>query len=282
MSTGPEIDREGLAALQALVRGLMAEFDRALGVLQIPYHLAYGTAIGAVRDADLIPWDVDADVWVEHRHYRRLLAELPAVLGDDFELVAPENTPGYEYLFPRLAYRRIHHVLIRLDVFPLDPAWRRPWSRRVYTRLMRALDRAYFVKQADLAERRHYSARKRMLTTALRTLLAPVPAAALRGVFRRLQASGSRDHLVNSCGAYGARETFRAAWFDGEQRYRVGSMSLPVPREVEAVLGQLYGDFMTPVSAEQQERELVAATDFCVAPLRAQGVLAGPNEEGSR
>ncbi len=47
-----------------------------LNDLQIPYHVAYGTLLGLVRDGDLIPWDIEVDVMI-HRddvdRFRRTL-----------------------------------------------------------------------------------------------------------------------------------------------------------------------------------------------------------------
>ena len=116
------VDREGLAGVHGLVRRLLGELDRVATAHDVPFHLAYGTAIGAARDGDLIPWDVDADVWVRREHYARLVDVLAGALGPEFELLTPETHPDYEYLFPRLVLRGIHHVYVRVDVFPLDPA----------------------------------------------------------------------------------------------------------------------------------------------------------------
>ncbi|MDP2775044.1 MAG: LicD family protein [Nocardioides sp.] len=270
------VDREGLAGVHDLVRRLLGELDRVATLHAVPFYLAYGTAIGAARDADLIPWDVDADVWVRREHYTQLVEVLGSALGPDFELLTPETHPDYEYLFPRLVLRGVHHVYVRVDVFPLDPAPRTAAGRTAYLRLMRLLDRAHFVKHADTAVRLHYSPAKRLLTRALRLALLPVPAGLLRRVFRRLQAAGDPAVLVNSCGSYGEREFFDAAWFADTVRLPVHGVLLPAPVGFDALLTHLYGDWRTPVPPAQQQRELEAATSSFVEPLRAQGLLPGP------
>ncbi len=272
------VDGEGLAGVHGLVRRLLVELDRVATAHAVPFYLAYGTAIGAARDGDLIPWDVDADVWVRHEHYPRLLGVLAGALGPDFELLAPETHADYEYLFPRLVLRGVHHVYVRVDVFPLDPAPRSAAGRTAYLRVMRVLDRAYFVKRADIGIRLHYSPRKRLLTGALRAALLPVPAGLLRRIFRRLQAAGDPAVLVNSCGSYGQREFFDAAWFDDVARLPVHGVALPAPAGYDALLTHLYGDWRTPVPPAQQERELVAATSSFVEPMRAAVLLPGPEE----
>jgi lipopolysaccharide cholinephosphotransferase len=271
----------GLAEVHVLVRRLLAELDRVAGEVGMPYFLAYGTLLGAARSGDLIPWDVDADVWVHHDHAATMRRELPARLGSDFELLTAETHADYEYLFPRLVLRGIHHVHVRVDLFPLDPAPRTRAVRRIYPRLMHALDRVHFVKRADTGIRLHYSPGKALLTRLLRLAVAPLPASVLQRFFRWLQGRGRRDVLVNSCGSYGEREVVDAAWFARTERMTLGDLSLPVPAGHDALLTQLYGDYRTPVSPEQQRRELAAATTSFVEPLRAAGHLpARPAGQG--
>ena len=74
-TTDAPVDRAGVAAIQAKVRELLVELDRVTTAADVPVFLAYGSAIGAVRDGDLIPWDVDADVWLPHESRRRFLDE---------------------------------------------------------------------------------------------------------------------------------------------------------------------------------------------------------------
>ena len=127
MSVNAPVDQAGVAAIQVKVRELLVELDRVTTAAGVPVFLAYGSAIGAVRDGDLIPWDVDADVWLPNEHYAVLLEQAAPLLGPEFELLTAETHDDYEYLFPRLVFRDIHHVYVRVDVFPLDPA---PGSRR--------------------------------------------------------------------------------------------------------------------------------------------------------
>jgi len=269
------VDQAGVAAIQDLVRGLLVELDRVATLAGIPYALAYGTAIGAVRDGDLIPWDVDADVWLPHEHYARFVEQAAALLGPDYELLTAETHDDYEYLFPRLVLRSVHHVFVRVDVFPLDPA---PRSRRLaaaYVAGMHLLAQVFFVKRARTDIREHYSARKRVLTRLLRGLASPLPDRVLLRAFRWLQGWGRPDSalVANSCGSYGAREVFERSWFAGRTTYAVDGRDLPLPAEADAVLTQVYGDYRTPVDAQRQHEELVHATATFVRPLQEQGVI---------
>ena len=266
-----------LEELQHHVRRLLAELDRVATAAGIPYHLAYGTALGAVREGDLIAWDPDADVWVASEHHPRLVAACSELLGPDFELLTAETHPDYEYLFPRLALRGTHHVLLSLDVFPLDHAPASARGRRLHLALARLLAQVLFVKRADTAVRVHYSRRKRWLTRALRVLAAPLPARVVVRVFRRLQRRRPTGWLVNSCGSYGTREVVDASWFEAAVATPLG----PVPAGYGALLTSLYGDWQTPPDAGRRDREVAHALATYVAPLRRPGALLDPARDRS-
>ena len=277
------VDRAGVAAIQDKVRQLLVELDRVTTQAGVPVFLAYGSAIGAVRDGDLIPWDVDADVWLPHEHYAAFVEDAVPLLGPDYELLTAETHDDYEYLFPRLVFRDIHHVYVRVDVFPLDPA---PGGRRraaAYVKGMHLLDRLFFVKRARTDVRAHYSPAKRLVTRALRVASAPLPSGVLLRIFRRLQAMGdpASTYVANSCGSYGPREVFERAWFAEATTEQVFGHPLPLPASYDAVLAQVYGDYLTPVSADRQHDELVHATATFVEPMRAQGLLPSGAEEAS-
>jgi lipopolysaccharide cholinephosphotransferase len=279
------VDLAGMAALQVQVRRLLEEFDRLATEAGLPYFLAYGTALGAVRDGELIAWDPDADVWLPREHYARLVHEIGPRVSGDLELVAPETHPGYEYLFPRLTVRGADHVLLSLDIFPLDPAPAGRWARVAYSRTARLIAQVVFVKRADTSVRAHYTPQKRLLTRLLRALAAPVSARLLVALFRRLQglnAGRGSGVLVNSCGAYGSREFFEEAWFADAVRRPLGEHSYPVPAGFDELLTRLYGDYRTPVSGDRRQRELEHATATFVRPLQGPGGLLHRAHERGR
>ena len=64
---GSKLRRYQLHLLDTLV-----EFDGFCKKHDIQYYLAYGTLLGAIRHKGFIPWDDDADLWMDRENYEKL------------------------------------------------------------------------------------------------------------------------------------------------------------------------------------------------------------------
>lgn len=276
-------DREGLEWLQARVADLLAELRRISDASGFRYYLAYGTAIGALREHDLIAWDPDADVLIPRDDYAKALDSLESELAPDFELLRP-GQEGYENLFARLAMRGVDHKIIRVDLFQLCPAPRTRIGRTLFTTAQRTLSRGYMLKRVELERKTHYKIVKRTVAVAIRLLLAPVPAGFLERVFSRMadrRVSREGGLLTNPSGAYGRREYFRASWFDGQITGRIREVDHPVPVGADPWLRQLYGDYLTPVPPDEVASAFAFAAEHYVRPLRELGLLESQVRAGA-
>lgn len=144
---------EELRQLHAVQLGLLQEFDRVCRRLGIPYQIAAGTLLGAVRHGGFIPWDDDIDVILQRADYRRLLRQAPALLGPECFLQSRRSDPAYDRHHAKLrrhgsVFRELQapdgaHAGIFIDIFPFDPVapharfWR--WRCRLLCRLIAAL-----------------------------------------------------------------------------------------------------------------------------------------------
>lgn len=141
-------DPHDLERLHGELYGILAEIIRVCKVLNIPYFLQGGSAIGAFYNNGIVPWDDDIDVGMIRSDYNRFLLEAPAVLGKEYFLEwfgTEKNTPFYfakvkknGTVFIEHMYRNldIHHGIF-VDIFPYDripdsPFWEK--LHRTYSR----------------------------------------------------------------------------------------------------------------------------------------------------
>jgi lipopolysaccharide cholinephosphotransferase len=267
----------GISRVHDLLMRILLELDATTKAAGVSYYLAYGTAIGALRHRDFIPWDIDADVFIWSHEYERLIEALRARLPEDVTLYTPEDGSGYEYLFARLGVRGVDHTRVHVDLFPLEPAPASRWKQRVYSVGTRLCCQMYLVKQMPTASRTHYTRRKRLVTRLGKLVLRPAPSWVLHrafGAFTRWFAVRSAGEVVaSSCGSYGLREFFRRSWFDAAVPTRFRGRELQVPSGSKELLEWVYGDFMTPVPDSVREREVEFIEHHFVGPLRSHGIV---------
>jgi len=126
----PEVEFD-LRQLQLTELEALCELRRVCQLLELPFYLVGGTALGAVRHQGFIPWDDDIDIGLLRPDYDRLLREAPALLGERFFLQTNRSDPEYYLGYAKLrindtlyvqrnfADRKMHHGVF-VDIFPLD------------------------------------------------------------------------------------------------------------------------------------------------------------------
>ncbi len=65
-------DGSKLREYQLHLLDVLKEFDSLCKQHDIQYFLGYGTLLGAVRHGGFIPWDDDADIWMDRENYQKL------------------------------------------------------------------------------------------------------------------------------------------------------------------------------------------------------------------
>ena len=95
----------------------------------LTYFLAYGSAIGVARHQGFIPWDDDIDVIMPRPDYERFIQICQQRDMGKYEIVTPQNTPGYYLPFIKLCdktttlwEKRHYHCVfgMYIDIFVID------------------------------------------------------------------------------------------------------------------------------------------------------------------
>lgn len=244
-------DPDALKAGHALELEILTDFDRICTEEGIGYFLAYGTMLGAVRHHGFIPWDLDVDVMVTVEEYPRLMAALRKGLDPArWTLHWHEYDPEYDQLLARIGASGVSLLQARFDIFPIAGAPANPVLARLMQLLAHANYRAFFFKQVNIAV--NYADRPRLarLARPIKVLLAPFPASVFIRIQRWLSSAVPLDRarwVHNICGSYGARERFPREWLDEVELLPFVGLRLPAPKQWDAYLRQMYGDYLVPL-----------------------------------
>lgn len=244
-------DRETLDKLQQEEMGILAELDRICTEYGIPYYLAAGSCLGAIRHAGMIPWDDDIDLFLHREDYERLLAVLPEALSSAYFLQTMDTDPEYMYPFAKIrkndtsfvqeALRDIpmHHG-IYIDLFPVDGAPQGGMARQRHRFWL------FFYKRVSIGH--------------------ILPRRIERIAYGFLYVFCSRKKLLRKydryCRRYDSRKTGWCQTGTSDYAYRrelvpresygegrrvpFGALTLPVPDDAETCLTIMYGDWETP------------------------------------
>lgn len=228
---------------------MMKEIHRICLTHHLPYSLAFGSVLGAVRHQGFIPWDDDIDLMVGIDVYDRFCRILQERLPSPYRLYSRDTTPGYEFLFARVGLEEVSHKEVYIDLFPMVGLPASRLGRRCFVRLAHLVYRSYFLKQIDPAVNYETQPAKRRLARFAKALLLPFPASVFTGLYMRLQKRyplSEATHLSNFCGIYGKREIIPSAWLSELTRLEFEGLLLPVPLDHDGYLTQMYGEYRTP------------------------------------
>lgn len=258
-----------LRHLQLVILNIMKDIDELCKKNGIEYYLLGGSALGAIRHKGFIPWDDDLDIIMDHGHYEKFIKACREQL-DPKKYYIQEALIDWPMLFSKIrlkgtffeepgAYGKDKEQRgIFLDVFKLDNApsgmlakkWQYVCGKYMlcYCLLQRGYKEASFKK-------------KLLMYSAL-----PLKVKPLR-VFFLHQLTKYNNKETNDYGTFGERYRFKATFYKkglfGKPLYvPFEDMMLPVPEKYDEMLTQLFGDYMTPPPANEQQGWHLQGVDF--------------------
>ena len=93
---------EELDLLHAELYDILGETIRVCQKHDIPYFVIGGTAIGALYDQAILPWDDDIDIGMTRENYNKFLKVAPGELGPSYFLSWIETDPHTPYYFAKV------------------------------------------------------------------------------------------------------------------------------------------------------------------------------------
>jgi lipopolysaccharide cholinephosphotransferase len=262
-----------LREIQLVQLQILTEFDRICKKNDINYQLFAGTLLGAVRHKGFIPWDDDVDVCMLRSEYDRFLEIAQQELDNEFFLQTTDTDPEYYHQFARIRkngtffhqhkYERFDiHKGIFIDVFPLDAISDNVLARCIQLSLIRSV-RYVYIQSSILQKRPPLDTEQNICLRFIKGLyrmLFKLPGfLPLRKLLDSLYCCNNTKnrryvtHLTN--GVQNKRwKKYRIPRDDLSESivFEFEGHRFPGPRDADACLTQLYGNYHELPPKEQQ------------------------------
>ena len=249
------LSQEQLARVQEIELEALIEFDRICTKHNIPYSLAGGTLLGAVRHKGFIPWDDDIDVVLLREDYDKLekilIEELPEkyfyqTKNTDknwFRLYGKIRVNGTLFVEAAHSNRDVHHG-VYIDIFPLDAL---PDDKVAKTKLLREFKFWNTILSAKYINPASRHGKKRLVAYLLRFLFLPF---SLKFLYNKTNAIASRyktednSRVMSFLGSYGERDSLSKEKACNLCRLDFEGHSFCCFGAYDELLTSIYGDYM--------------------------------------
>lgn len=235
---------------------ILEEVDRICRKYNIPYFLEAGSALGAYRYKGFLPCDDDIDIAMMRKDYERFLKIAKKHLKAGFLLQKMEK--GSKYLYPfaqivmdntcfvREEFKNLKmHMGIHIDVAPLDTISADPKEQAEQFEKVRKITK--LIRNRTLPEQfQSRNPLKCFIVNSKYYLLHLIPMELLKK--KQMQEFTRYNHLDTGYVGDLCTHYKKVIAFKKESLLPVASMQFenreyPVPRDIEAYLGEIYGEY---------------------------------------
>jgi lipopolysaccharide cholinephosphotransferase len=229
----------------------------------VRYFLDSGTAIGAVREHDIIPWDDDVDIKVLREDLPAFKAAMKKNLPEHYHFIEPEEFSPYFYdciyrvIDDRYPLRteteqdvqyKNYQNRVGLDVFVYDKAPNGAIAQKIFVLKNKIIYGMGMSKRYQL-DMNDYSGIEKLQVAVLALIGKPF---SLHWIHKTWQKTVTRWENVETDWRFPSNYPFRDMRFfaaDGYKRTVYSEMrgrEFPLPAGIDKELTAIYGDYMQP------------------------------------
>ena len=247
---------------QNMTDSILREFHRICEKHKIAYQLAYGSLLGAIRDKGQIPWDYDADVFVDFHKKDELISCLKRDLSDQFYFYCPEINSSCRHMFIRIAPIGYRSEEIHLDVFYITGAPGQLGSEEMhlYANRISYLANAIYYKKVNPIEACHGNW-KRAIKLYMKKLQYCLKASkAMYSEYIKLSSRFDQNCATSAitpdtfCGDERYCFDYTTIWNTKLIETDIGTFRIPV--EYDDILKKCYGEYMSYAPIEDRISEM--------------------------
>lgn len=231
----------------------------------IPFFLAYGSLLGAVRHKGYIPWDDDIDIWVPSMSYKDFLKAMQE--ESKYEILDWRNKKNaWNDAFTKISDSRTvvtrrdgkpsPYRGVSVDVFPLMPIGDSKWIRDVM--------------KSNRMIQRLIAFRFGLFLDSPLSIVRKLGCSFLLWLHKdevywnqRIETAVDSIHDATIYGCpisiYGIRDSFRRECFEETIILSFEGYSFPAPVQYDEVLRKLYHDYMTPPDEQVSNHDVVVS-----------------------
>ncbi|MCY7484464.1 LicD family protein [Paenibacillus alvei] len=259
-----KLDDEDLKKLHEEMLQLLIELDKICQKNNIPYFLAGGTLLGAIRHKGFIPWDDDIDIHMFRKDYERFCEVCKKELdGEKFFLQNQRSDKHYNWVYGKLRLKNTSFVRagqehikqkdgIFIDICPIDNLSSRQYKQKISVSICKMCRKILWAQVGKKCAGNAYS-------RLLFKVLSWIPRALTISVFNYFSGiDNKKDTPFLVCNNV-AGHVFKREWYDEAIMAEFEGRLFQIPKGYDDILSSMYGKYMELPPKEKQKGHIYAS-----------------------